>query len=142
MNGSSAIIWPAIALVALTYAVWFIMYGQRFGLMKRIPPRPEDFATNEAAMRYFEPVEMSAANLRNLFEMPVLFLALLPLLLITGLDNDIQVVLAWVYVGLRLVHSFIHVGRRKVMIRFLTYAASCAVLLAMWIGFAIDLSAA
>ena len=39
--------------------------------MKRTPPRADDFATGDAAMRYFTPVEMPANNYRNLFEMPV-----------------------------------------------------------------------
>lgn len=90
-------------------------------------------------MRYFTPVEMSANNLRNLFEMPVLYLALVPLLLITHHANHLQVLLAWIFVALRALHSFIHIGPKKVMPRFMVYLASCIVLSAMWIGFAIDM---
>lgn len=135
----TGILWPTFALVALIFIVWFGLFVARFGHIKRHPPRSEDVATGAAAMRYFEPVEMPANNLRNLFEMPVLYFALVPLLLITHHANYLQVLLAWIFVVLRALHSFIHIGPKKVMPRFMVYLASCIVLSAMWIGFAIDM---
>ena len=133
------ILWPTFVLVGLIFVVWLTLFVQRFGHMKRNPPTAADFVTGEAAMRYFEPVEMPANNLRNLFEMPVLYFALVPLLLITHHANHMQVLLAWIYVVLRAVHSFIHISPKKVKPRFMVYLASCIVLSAMWIGFAIDM---
>jgi hypothetical protein len=110
--------------------------------MKRKPPTADDFASMDAGKRYFAPVEMPAANLINLFEMPVLFFALVPLLLITHHGNHIQVILAWTYVALRVVHSLVQILVKRVPLRFLVYALSCAVLSAMWIGFAVDMASA
>jgi hypothetical protein len=118
------------------------MYVQRFALMKRTPPTADDFATMDAGKRFFAAVEMPAANLINLFEMPVLFFALVPLLLITHQANHIQVALAWVYVLLRALHSFVQIVVRRVPLRFLVYVLSCAILSAMWIGFAVDMGGA
>ena len=136
------ILWPTFALVALIFLVWFVLFIQRFGHMKRNPPRADDFAGREAATRYFRPVEMPANNLANLFEMPVLYFALVPLLLITHHANHVQVGLAWAYVVLRALHSFIHIGPKKIPPRFFVYLGSCIVLSAMWIGFAIDMLSA
>ena len=136
------ILWPTIALVALIFVVWMTMFVQRFRHMKRTPPKAWDFDNTESAQRYFAPVEMPANNLRNLFEMPVLYFALVPLLPVTHQASYIQAVLAWIYVALRIIHSFIHIGPKKVPPRFIVYLASCAVLAAMWIGFAIDLGSA
>jgi hypothetical protein len=136
------ILWPSLVLVALIFAVWLTLFVQRMGHLRRNPPRPEDFATGEAALRYFEPVEMPANNLRNLFEMPVLYFALVPLLLITQHASAAQVALAWTYVALRAIHSFIHIGPKRVQPRFFAYLASCAALSAMWIGFVIDIALA
>lgn len=141
-NPVTGILWPTFFLVALIYTVWFVMYVRRFGHMKRKPPTADDFATGETSLRYFQPVEMPANNLRNLFEMPVLYFAIVPLLIITHLANHLQVTLAWVFVVLRIVHSVIHASGGPVVARFSIYALSCAVLLAMWIGFAVDISAA
>lgn len=137
-----AILWPTFALVVLIYVIWLVMYVQRFALMKRTPPTSEDFATMDGGRRYFAPVEMPAANLINLFEMPVLFFALVPLLLITHQANHIQVALAWAYVLLRAVHSVVQIVVRRVPLRFMVYVLSCAALSAMWIGFAVDMASA
>ena len=134
------ILWPTFALVALVFAVWVTLFVKRFGHMRRNPPAATDFATGEAAMRYFRPVEMPANNLGNLFEMPVLYFALVPLLLLTRHGDHVQITLAWTYMALRAMHSFIHVGPNRVLPRFYAYLASCVVLAAMWIGFAVDLA--
>jgi hypothetical protein len=137
-----AILWPTFALVALIALVWFWLTVERGRHIKRSPPSAEDFASGEAALRYFQPVELPANNFRNLFEMPVLYFALVPLLMITHQANHIQVLLAWAYVVLRALHSFIHIVVRKVHIRAPVYWLSCAALMAMWIGFAIDIAIA
>jgi hypothetical protein len=134
-----AILWPTFLLAALVYVVWLVLFVHRFRHINAHPPKKEDFATGSAALSYFEPVEMPANNLRNLFEMPVLFFALVPLLLITHQAGHVQVALAWVYVALRFVHSAIHVTHGPVTRRFLVYLLSCIVLSAMWIGFALDI---
>ena len=74
--------------------------------------------------------------------MPVLYFALVPLLLLTHHAGHAEVVLAWLFVLFRALHSFIHIGPKKVRLRFLAYLASCIVLSAMWIGFAINLARA
>lgn len=137
-----AILWPTFALVALIVIVWFTLVFARMGHIRRNPPTAGDFATGEKALSYFRPVEMPANNLANLFEIPVLYFALVPLLMITHQAGHVQVLLAWIYVVLRAIHSFIHIGPKKVQPRFMIYLASCAVLFAMWIGFAIDMFAA
>lgn len=138
---SVAIIWPTIALVALIFAVWLTLAVSRFGHLRRNPPRPGDFETGEAALRYFQPVERPMRNLANLFEMPVLYFALVPLLLVMRQVDMVQVVLAWAYVALRTLHSIIHIRTHDARPRFLVYLASCIVLSAMWIGFAVDMAA-
>lgn len=135
-----SILWPTFALAGLTFVVFLVMFVKRFGHIRANPPRAEDFATGEAALRYFAPVEMPANNYRNLFEMPVLYFALVPLLLLTSQDSHVQVVLAWIYVALRYLHSFVHVGRGKVPVRAALFVCSAVVLSAMWIGFAIDIA--
>ena len=137
-----SILWPTFALAALAFAMFLVMFVKRLGHIRANPPAPEDLATGEAAMRYFAPVEMPANNYRNLFEMPVLYFALVPLLLVTSQDSLAQVVLAWVYVALRYLHSFVHVGPKKVPVRAMLFVLSAIVLSAMWIGFAVDIARA
>ena len=95
------VLWPAIAMAGLIWVVWASLFAMRGRYMKKNPPNEADFKDGFSAMRYFQPVEMPANNLRNLVEMPVLFFALIPLLLVSGLDNSIQLTLAWIFVILR-----------------------------------------
>ncbi|WP_375428314.1 MAPEG family protein [uncultured Sphingomonas sp.] len=133
-----ALLWPTFALVAVIMAVWATLFVRRMRHIGRNPPKAEDFATGEAASRYFQPVEMPANNLANLFEMPVLYFALVPLLLMFRQVTTAQLLLAWFFVILRATHSFIHVGPNVIKARFGVYLASVAVLVAMWIGFFVD----
>ena len=130
-----AMLWPTFALVLLIFIVWAVMVAQRIGHVRRNPPGEGDLATGAAALRYFQPVEMAANNFRNLFEVPVLYFALVPLLLITHHGSHVQAVLAWIFVALRALHSIIHIGPKRVNPRFLVYLASCLVLAVMWIVF-------
>jgi hypothetical protein len=139
---STAILWPTFALVALVFAVVMTMAAKRFAYMKTTPPRRENFVSSAAQKAYFAPIDSPASNLANLFEMPVLFFALVPLLLIFRHADHIQIGLAWLFVALRAVHSFIHVSDGKALFRFRAYLASCITLSVMWVGFAIDMATA
>ena len=134
-----AILWPTFALVGLIIIVWASLVLARVGHIRRNPPKAADFASGEQALRYFQPVEMPSNNFSNLFEMPVLYFALVPLLLITSQATHVQVTLAWVYVALRVLHSFIHIVVRKVTLRAIVYWLSSGVLIAMWVGFFVDI---
>ena len=136
------ILWPTFALVTLIFAVWSALVVQRARHLKRNPPTSETFASSESAVAYFRPVETPANNLANLFEMPVLYFALVPLLVIAGRADASQITLAWLYVLLRAVHSYIHIVPKTVRPRFLVYLASVMVLSAMWIGFFLDMASA
>lgn len=130
------ILLPTFALVLLIFVMWIVMFSSRYRHMQKTPPRGEDFASGEAATRYFTPVEMPANNYRNLFEMPVAYFALVPLLILADAANIIQVTLAWAFVFLRVAHSYVHVGPKKVPVRAMLYLASTTVLMVMWVGFA------
>ena len=136
-----AILWPTVALAGLIFVVWSILLRKRFAHIAANRPTAADFANAEAVGRYFRPFERPAQNLANLFEMPVLYFALVPLLILTGSASAAQVVLAWIFVALRLAHTVIHIGPNTVRTRARVYIASSIVLFAMWVGFVIDLSA-
>lgn len=134
-----SIIWPTLALVLLIFSVWSILLRQRFAHIVANRPTVATFANGRTVARYFEPVERPAHNLANLFEMPILYFALVPLLLLTGHVSGLQVSLAWVFVAFRLAHSIVHIGPNAVRIRARVYIVSNIVLFAMWIGFAMDI---
>jgi hypothetical protein len=74
-------------------------------------------------------------NLMNLLEMPLLFYVVCTAFYVTGRVAPGVVSLAWLYVGLRLVHSIVHLTYNRVFHRFLVFACSNIVLLVMWVQF-------
>ena len=126
-----AIFLPAVALAALTIAVWLRMYVVRIGEMRRLRIHPQSVATSpEAAQRFVD--TRAADNFRNLFELPVLFYAALGILFALGAVDRTGLVLAWLFVVLRVLHSVIHCGYNRVMHRFYAYLAGALVLWALW----------
>jgi hypothetical protein len=132
------IFWPMIAQAALTAAVWVWMYIVRLGEMHRRRIDPQSLADSRMAAT-LENVT-AADNLRNLFEMPVLFFALCLALAIADLATTAQLALAWLYVGLRALHSLIHLTYNRVMHRFAVHVAGTLVVFAMWGLFAAALA--
>ena len=84
------------------------------------------FASIEAHL----PVEVNypANNLKNLFELPVLFYGLCLYLFVSGNVDPIYVGAAWSFFALRLLHSIVHSTRNVVILRFYCYAAGAIVL--------------
>jgi hypothetical protein len=78
-------------------------------------------------------------NYQNQFELPMLFYAVIALLIAIGLADGVSLVLAWAFVASRLVHSFIHVGTNNVVHRLFAFGAGLAALAAMWLWFAVRL---
>ncbi len=107
------------------------MYVVRIGQMRRERIHPQSVATSaQAAARLTD--SKAADNLRNLFELPVLFYAAVIIAAFTGTATPAMLALAWLFVALRFAHSAIHCGYNKVMHRFWAYLAGGIVLWALW----------
>jgi hypothetical protein len=126
-----AIFLPALAMVALTFIVLGTMFRRRVAQMKRDRIHPQTVATSQQAAALYTDVA-PADNLRNLFEMPVLFYLALVVAAMTAQVTTPVLVLAWAFVAARMLHSFIHCTYNKVMHRFRAYALSVFLLLALW----------
>ncbi|WP_427450626.1 MAPEG family protein [Litorimonas sp. WD9-15] len=73
-------------------------------------------------------------NLKNQFEIPVLFYALCLFCFMSGISWVVLTVLAWIYVGLRIFHAIIHCGPNIIFPwRFGSFVLSCNVLLIMFV---------
>jgi hypothetical protein len=135
-----AIFLPMMTLVALTFAIMLLMAYKRWtagfaGRLKR-----GEFKVGESVDVPVD-VRLPGRNFINLFEMPVLFYMLCLALYVTHSVSYTLLVLAWLYVVLRILHSLIHVSYNKIIHRFSVYASSVCVLFAMWLIFAIRLYA-
>ena len=79
-------------------------------------------------------------NFSNLFEVPVLFYMLGIIVLALGINNSQILGLAWAFVVLRIVHSFIHITYNNPIHRFIVFLLSSVLILMMWIQLIIIIS--
>jgi hypothetical protein len=141
MLSKADILLPAAAMVLLTAIVWVRMYVVRVGEINEKKLEPQSIRNSVLGAAAFERVE-AADNFKNLFEVPVLFYALVACLAAWDHVTPLFVAGAWAFVGLRALHSFIHCTYNVVMHRFYVYAAGTVVIFALWGVFAFRLLAA
>ena len=126
----TAIFGPFFATMLLTFVVWVYMYVRRIRFLTSKAVDPKDMAV-PGALAAISPPEVSnpSDNLKNLFEIPVLFYALALYLFATSQVDAAYVVAGWVFVGFRVLHSAVHCTINIVMLRFYLYLFST---LAVW----------
>jgi hypothetical protein len=128
---------PAFIHVAWVMALGFRMGRARTGAIRAGRARMEEIALDNT--RWPDDVRKFANNFDNQFQVPMLFYAVLPLLILTQLADIVAVVLAWAFVAGRIAHSLIHTGSNDVMKRFYGFALSFFAVAAMWAWFALRL---
>jgi hypothetical protein len=127
------ILLPLLAQVALTFVVWFWMYYTRISEIQRKRIISDDLAISARAKTLLTESAGPADNFRNQFEVPVLFYVAILLSLMLLIQDNLLIMLAWLFVAFRAAHSLIHCTYNRVMHRFTVYIASCAVLFMMWL---------
>jgi len=126
-----AIFMPMGALALLTFLVLILIPIRRFraGFAGKIVP--DDFKYGESRN---VPGDVSIPNraYMNLLEIPVLFYVICLMLFVSARVDQTFLYLAWVYVGLRVLHSLIHTTYNNVYHRLTVFALSNFVVGTMW----------
>ena len=130
------ILLPVLTMVFLTFAVWFYLYVLRIAETKHLITNLDDLQTRTQVGKLLTVSAATSDNLKNLFEMPVLFYLAAMLAMVLLIQDALLIQLAWGFVILRIVHSVIHCTYNRVMHRFIAYLASCLFLILMWIRLA------
>ena len=131
MNDSS-LLYPVLAMVLLTMIVAALLYKRRAGEMRTRRISPQSVAAARDMAGKLDDAR-AADNYRNLFEAPVLFYVAMLTATITHGTTVLLVALAWLYVGLRYLHSYIHCTYNRVMHRFGAFVLSMLVLMLIWL---------
>lgn len=132
----AAILQPVVALMGWTMVMWLWMYATRIPAMSANPDidAPSRLVgTTGASLRASLPdrVNWKADNYNHLHEQPTLFYAVALTLAMIGHGDGQHALLAWIYVGLRVAHSLVQVTANRVLVRFVLFALSSLVLIAM-----------
>jgi len=130
MTEQSAIFGPFFAMIFLTLVVWVYMYIRRIAFINRNKISPADLARS-GALAELSPAAVNnpSDNLKNLFELPVIFYALVLYLFVTKQVDTVYVLAAWLFVVFRVLHSVVHCTFNLIMLRFYLYLVAA---LALW----------
>jgi hypothetical protein len=128
----------SLTLVLLALCVGLLMLFTRVREMRAKRIHPQAASTSLKMAQRLENVQ-PADNFRNLFEVPVLFYALVAIALATNHVPGWLVACAWVFVALRIAHSLIHCTYNAVYHRLAVFLAGVALLVAMWLVFFFEL---
>jgi hypothetical protein len=129
----SRILAPLVALVLWSLVMLTWLYATRIPAVRQqgiaFDPRrqlPEEFHAQLPPQ-----VRWKADNFNNLMEQPTLFYAVTLALALLGGGETLDVILAWLYVVLRVVHSLVQALVNVIMIRFAIFITASLVLLAL-----------
>ena len=118
----AAIFGPFLATMLLTLVVWLYMYIRRISFIMSRGISSQDLAVPGALAQLSPPaVSNPSDNLKNLFEIPVLFYALALYLFVTKQVDVPYLDAAWVFVAFRALHSAVHCTFNLVILRFYLY---------------------
>jgi hypothetical protein len=113
---------PAAVLVVWTIIIMFWIIPSRFGAVAKIEDKsslPNKQGVRGGDLEGFIPDKANwpAHNHTHLHEQPTLFYAVVMILAITGADET-DMLLAWIYVGVRVLHSLWQILVNSIPVRF------------------------
>ena len=125
------ILYPAFALMALTMFCMIRLAFLRLAAVRSGEIDPRFFRLFRG---YDEPDKLAAysRHIVNLFEAPLLFYVIILTAYVTRQSEPWLIGLAWAYVALRFVHTYVHLTSNVVIVRFRIFALSMLTLIVLW----------
>jgi hypothetical protein len=131
----SPLLAPVVALVAWSLLIMLWMAVSRFAVFRQmgislgnIPPGSRGVNLDGKAP---DSAQWKSHNYMHLMEQPTLFYAIVVVLALMGMNHQINVWLAWGYVGFRILHSLVQCTSNIVRIRFPLFALASLCLLGL-----------
>jgi hypothetical protein len=122
---------PLFVEVLLTFGVMFGMMYFRTSTLRRGETRLADISLREP--NWPRRATQFGYAFANQFELPVLFYILTILVIITRHADLLFVLLAWIFVLMRVLQAVVHVTNNNVRMRGAYYGVGSLILFIMWI---------
>ena len=132
--GTNAILGPVATLALWSMVMWVWMYATRIPAMQRAKIDAKNLVgTTGRGLDEVLPAEVQwkAHNYNHLMEQPTLFYAVALVLAMIGQGEGSNAILAWAYVGFRILHSIVQAVWNKVSVRFLFFVLSSVALVGL-----------
>ena len=142
MIDHSPILAPIVALVAWSLVMWLWMYATRLPAMSAAKIDTKNLVGGSGAdlKKVIPPKsQWPADNYNHLMEQPTLFYAIALVLAMLGAGGGLNLMIAWAYVALRIVHSIVQATFNRVIIRFAIFSLSTLCLMALTLHAALHL---
>ena len=124
---------PVLGLIGWTFVMWVWMYATRIPAMQKAEIDVDEISRTGASLELPPEVSRVADNYNHLHEQPTIFYALAITSGLLGAGDGIQVMLAWSYVVLRVIHSLVQATKNAIMVRFSLFALASVVLFVMFV---------
>ncbi|KKZ64175.1 hypothetical protein EMCG_01523 [[Emmonsia] crescens] len=128
---------PVVALNLWTFVIEGWMFARRIpAITKHKIPMDPTLSKEQITAKYPNSVRWVGDNFNHLMEQPTQFyaVAVAIALLHERKGSKADVTLAWAYVGLRVLHSFVQASSNNIGRRFLIFLTSSFVLLGMTVN--------
>ncbi|MFS1524385.1 MAPEG family protein [Microbulbifer sp. 2304DJ12-6] len=125
MDTKMLMIQPVVALVIWSLVMWAWMYVTRLPAIAaaKMPMDPNAPAGDQMS-KLPAKVRWKADNYNHLMEQPTIFYAIALSLAVIGDSATINILAAWTYVALRILHSLIQALGNKIELRFFVFLLS------------------
>ena len=121
----SQILQPVVTLLAWSLVIWLWMYVTRIPAINAMKlPLDPMVPPKDLMARLPAHVRWKADNYNHLMEAPTMFYAAALTLAVAGVGNGHAADVAWIYVGLRVVHSLVQCTFNHIPTRFTVFALS------------------
>ena len=137
MNTLNWFLAPLFIHFAMTSFVGLRTNRLRVASVRKGETKLKDIALNSAA--WPQHVRQWGNNFDNQFDLPTVWYALTALIVATAKIDLAFIILAWVFVASRLVHTYIHTSTNTVIYRMFAYLGGFGAITLMWVWFGIRL---
>ena len=128
---ASAILLPVFVMASLTVVMLVWMVATRLPAMTKAGLDAQA-ARDTSVLKSLPPqIAQIADNYNHLFEQPTLFYAVALAIAVLGHVDSVHVLCAWLFTGLRIVHSGVQATVNIVLLRFWLFMATWLVLAVM-----------
>lgn len=124
--------YPMFVMAILTIAVGLYLFVMRVRMSKAGKVDPRIFKLNKSK-DLPDLLVQASNNFSNLFEVPVLFYVACLTAIVMQQQTMAMQILAWLFVISRLLHSYIHLTKNKIIPRLLAFITGVLLVLIMWI---------
>ncbi|AIY66500.1 MAPEG family protein [Pseudoalteromonas piratica] len=132
-------IYAMFAMVVLTFIVGIVAVVTRVKSVKNGSVKIKYYRTM-GGQEVPEQLTKSTRCFNNMFEVPVLFYVVSTLFVILKTNNELALLLAWVFVGFRVAQAIVHLTYNNVLHRMLTFWGAVISVLSMWVILLIEIA--